>query len=214
MSTLCCFTLCSNIVTSRTSRLLLLLSDRLPVPIADYYYYYFLKLLLQYYYPTGYQYQQPIISTCGINNEEFHMELPYEEIKVQNYLLFIVHFFYVVTLLKQNMNNSGGGREGERPFSRPTAGARAQSGALGACRLHLHQGNQLPVLRIHDILVWIRIRTRGSIPLTNGSGPDSDLDPAIFVIDLQEPNKKLIFSEKFFCLLLFEGTVHLYHFQR
>jgi hypothetical protein len=27
----------------------------------------------------------------------------------------------------------------------------------------------LPVLRIHNILVWIRIR--GSMPLTNGSGP-------------------------------------------
>jgi hypothetical protein len=27
-----------------------------------------------------------------------------------------------------------------------------------------------PVLRIHEILVWIRIRIRGSMPLTNGSG--------------------------------------------
>jgi hypothetical protein len=26
------------------------------------------------------------------------------------------------------------------------------------------------VLRIHDILGWIRIRIRGSMPLTNGSG--------------------------------------------
>ncbi len=26
------------------------------------------------------------------------------------------------------------------------------------------------VFRIHDILVWIRIRIRGSMPLTNGSG--------------------------------------------
>jgi hypothetical protein len=31
---------------------------------------------------------------------------------------------------------------------------------------------EVPVLRIHDILVWIRIRMRirGSMPLTNGSG--------------------------------------------
>jgi hypothetical protein len=36
--------------------------------------------------------------------------------------------------------------------------------------------------------------------------PDSDPDPPIFVIDLQEANKKLIFLTKFFCLLLFEGT--------
>jgi hypothetical protein len=34
---------------------------------------------------------------------------------------------------------------------------------------------------------------------------DPDPDPAIFVIDLQNTNKKLFFS-KFFCLLLFEGT--------
>jgi hypothetical protein len=34
--------------------------------------------------------------------------------------------------------------------------------------------------------------------------PDSDPDPAIFVIDLQDANKKLI--KKVFCVLLFEGT--------
>ncbi len=33
------------------------------------------------------------------------------------------------------------------------------------------------VLRIHDILGWIRIRIRGSMPLTNGSGSDPDPDP-------------------------------------
>jgi hypothetical protein len=48
------------------------------------------------------------------------------------------------------------------------------------------------VLRIHDILGWIRIR--GSMPLTNGSGSGSwvrilDPDPAIFVIDLQDASK-------------------------
>ncbi len=42
------------------------------------------------------------------------------------------------------------------------------------------------------------------MPLTNGS--DSDPDPAIFVIDLQDTNEKLIFKKEFFCLLLFEGT--------
>jgi hypothetical protein len=35
--------------------------------------------------------------------------------------------------------------------------------------------------------------------------PDLDPDPAIFVIDLQDANKKLILK-KDFCLLLFEGT--------
>ena len=36
--------------------------------------------------------------------------------------------------------------------------------------------------------------------------PDSDLYPSIFIIDLQDANKKLISLKKFFCLLLFEGT--------
>jgi hypothetical protein len=35
---------------------------------------------------------------------------------------------------------------------------------------------------------------------------DPDSDPAIFVIDLQDANKKLILKPMFFCLLLFEGT--------
>jgi hypothetical protein len=37
------------------------------------------------------------------------------------------------------------------------------------------------------------------------SDPDADSDPAIFIIDLQDANKKLILN-KFFCILLFEGT--------
>jgi hypothetical protein len=57
-----------------------------------------------------------------------------------------------------------------------------------------------PVLGIHDILGWIRIR--GSMPLTNGSGSGFgsgswirilDPDPAIFDSDLQDASKKLIF---------------------
>ncbi len=38
-----------------------------------------------------------------------------------------------------------------------------------------------------------------------------DPDPAIFVIDLQDANKKLI-SKKVFCLLLFEGNFN--HFSK
>jgi hypothetical protein len=38
----------------------------------------------------------------------------------------------------------------------------------------------VPVFRIHDVLVWIRILLM-----------DADQDPAIFVIDLQDANKKL-----------------------
>ncbi len=35
--------------------------------------------------------------------------------------------------------------------------------------------------------------------------PDVDPDPSLFIIDLQDANKKL-FSLKFPCMLLFEGT--------
>jgi hypothetical protein len=35
--------------------------------------------------------------------------------------------------------------------------------------------------------------------------PDADPDPAIFVVDLQDANKKLIYK-RFFCILIFEGT--------
>jgi hypothetical protein len=40
--------------------------------------------------------------------------------------------------------------------------------------------------------------------------PDPDSDPAIFVIDLQDASKKQIFSQNFFCLLLFEGKFTLF----
>jgi hypothetical protein len=33
-----------------------------------------------------------------------------------------------------------------------------------------------------------------------------DPDPSIFIIDLQDANKKLIFLKKFSCILLLEGT--------
>jgi hypothetical protein len=53
----------------------------------------------------------------------------------------------------------------------------------------------------HDIFVWIRIRIHESVPLTNGSDldsdPDSDLAPVIFVIDLQDANKKLIKKKRY-----------------
>jgi hypothetical protein len=35
--------------------------------------------------------------------------------------------------------------------------------------------------------------------------PNADPDPTIFVIDLQDTNKKRILKQKFFCPLLFEG---------
>jgi hypothetical protein len=44
------------------------------------------------------------------------------------------------------------------------------------------------------------------MPLTMDPDPDVDSDPAIFGIDIQDINRKVIFSYKFFCLLFFEGT--------
>ncbi len=52
-----------------------------------------------------------------------------------------------------------------------------------------------PVLRIHDILV-----------------PDLDPDPAIFVINLQDDNKKLNLKKSFSAYYFVK--VHLHHFQR
>jgi hypothetical protein len=64
----------------------------------------------------------------------------------------------------------------------------------------------LPVLRIHDILVWIRTRIWicGSMPLTYGSGFGSG--SCYFRHWLTRSRQKTNFKKKFFCLLLFEGT--------
>jgi hypothetical protein len=43
--------------------------------------------------------------------------------------------------------------------------------------------------------------------------PDPNPDPAIFVIDLQDANKKQI-KKKVFLLITFKGTVHLHHFSK
>jgi hypothetical protein len=66
------------------------------------------------------------------------------------------------------------------------------------------------VFRIHDILVWIRIRT----PCLTLMDPDldADPDPATFVIDLQEANKKLIFLKSFSAYYFLK--VHLHHFSK
>jgi hypothetical protein len=44
--------------------------------------------------------------------------------------------------------------------------------------------------------------------------PDADPDPAIFVIDLQEANKKTNFLKIVSDYYFFEGTVHLHHFSK
>ncbi len=62
------------------------------------------------------------------------------------------------------------------------------------------------VLRIHDILVWIRIRIwiRGSMPLTNGSGCGS----CYFRLWPSRCQQKTNFLKKFFCSLLFKVYLH------
>jgi hypothetical protein len=81
---------------------------------------------------------------------------------------------------------------------------------LKGSTLYLYTMNA--VFRIHDILVWIRIR--GSMPLTNGSGFGSpDPDPAIFVIDLQDANKKLVFFKTSFSADYYL-KVHLHQFSK
>jgi hypothetical protein len=42
---------------------------------------------------------------------------------------------------------------------------------------------------------------------------DSDPEPAIFVIDLQDANKKLVFLKKGFCAYYFL-KIHLHHFSK
>jgi hypothetical protein len=69
------------------------------------------------------------------------------------------------------------------------------------------------MLQIHDILGWIRIR--GSMPLSNESGSGSripDPDPAIFLIDLQDSSKKLIFNKIFSAYYFLK--LHLHHFAK
>ncbi len=66
------------------------------------------------------------------------------------------------------------------------------------------------VFRIQDILVWIRIH--GSITWLMDQDPDSDPDTTIFIIDLQDANKKLILK-KFFLIITFWRYIYII-FQR
>ncbi len=69
------------------------------------------------------------------------------------------------------------------------------------------------VLRIHDILGWIRIRIRGSMPLTNGSGSGSCIRILLFSsLTFKMPAKKLIFSLIFSAYYFLK--VHLHHFSK
>ncbi len=62
------------------------------------------------------------------------------------------------------------------------------------------------VMRIHDIFVSIRIH--GSMPLTNGSRSGADPDPSIFIVDLQDANKKLILKKSFSAYYFLKALLH------
>ncbi len=68
------------------------------------------------------------------------------------------------------------------------------------------------VFRIYDILGWIRIRIRGSMPLTNGSGSGSGSGSCYFRHWLQDASKKLIFNTIFSAYFFLK--VHLHHFSK
>jgi hypothetical protein len=73
--------------------------------------------------------------------------------------------------------------------------------------------NIIALLRIRDILVRIRIRICGSVPLSNqfaNSDPDPTSDPAIFVSDLQDGNLKFIFLSKFFAFYFLKLHFHCF----
>jgi hypothetical protein len=71
------------------------------------------------------------------------------------------------------------------------------------------------VLRIHDILGWIRIRIRGSMPTTNGSGFGSGFGSgSCYVTSL---NFKMPVKKKFICTIFsayYFLKLHLHHFSK
>ncbi len=79
------------------------------------------------------------------------------------------------------------------------------------------QHNFPAVLRIHDILGWIRIRIRGSMPLTNGSGSGFGSGSWIRILlfsslTFKMPAKKLFFNTIFSTYYFLK--LHLYHFTK
>jgi hypothetical protein len=73
------------------------------------------------------------------------------------------------------------------------------------------------VLRIHDILGWIRIRIRGSIPLTNGSGSGFGSGSWIRILlfsslTFKMPAKNLFFNTIFSAYYFLK--LHLHNFSK
>ena len=81
----------------------------------------------------------------------------------------------MVTGMTENPNQTANhfdAKDGAEMSMNIRLGSVGRSAAGTQTRLHLQVGNVVffrAVLRIHDILVWIQIWIRGSMPLTNGS---------------------------------------------
>ncbi len=84
-------------------------------------------------------------------------------------------------------------------------------GGTGYIRKHSYQSENARNREVGSVFIYAD-QCCGSMTFWCGSGSADpclwlrDPYPAIFVIDLQDGNKKLIFFSKFFCLLLFEST--------
>ena len=86
----------------------------------------------------------------------------------------------------------------------------------GSVRIFTDPCHWYAVLRIHDILVWIRIRIRGSMPLHNGSGFGSGFGSGSWIrillfssLTFKTPTKTNL-KNKFLWLLL----LHLHNFSK
>jgi hypothetical protein len=80
----------------------------------------------------------------------------------------------------------------------------------------IHIMHNLSVLRIHDILGWIRIRILGSMPLTNGSGFGSGSWIRVLLFSswtFEMPAKKNLFFNTIFSTYYFLNR-NLHHFSK
>jgi hypothetical protein len=91
--------------------------------------------------------------------------------------LYICKYFVLLTLFGYAQvraavllhGHADGQLQGEETLSRPPTPGGRWAHARGRAKGQLSPPLFYPVLRIHDILVWIRIRIRESMPLTSGS---------------------------------------------
>ncbi len=99
-------------------------------------------------------------------------------------------------------------------------GVGGQHGAVGPQRVRGRHtigyskfNNFVTVFRIHDIFAWIRIRIRGSMPLTNRSGSGSRIRILLFSpLTFKMPAKNKFFNTIFSACYRYFLKVHLHYF--